>query len=215
MGLFVNKYDHPEVYTDKTAIWEQNQRMSTIDPLAEWILEQKEANHALHQQLNILQAYMNRQEASQAKELRTIRNRLNGLQEREGRQEQFENEVMESFVQLHAENHNFHQELENEQSNTQEIAEELNNVKHSTIEMARRLEEFTSVQEEITTEVKEQLLKQEKTQQAVIGRLENQEGLTEKLLKQMDHLRSVLYERIQFPSGKNRRRLFVNLAFHF
>ncbi len=198
MGLFVNKYDHPEVYTDKTAIWEQNQRMSTIDPLAEWILEQKEANHALHQQLNILQAYMNRQEASQAKELRTIRNRLNGLQEREGRQEQFENEVMESFVQLHAENHNFHQELENEQSNTQEIAEELNNVKHSTIEMARRLEEFTSVQEEITTEVKEQLLKQEKTQQAVIGRLENQEGLTEKLLKQMDHLRSVLYERSNF-----------------
>ena len=52
MGLFMNKYDHPEVYTNKSAIWEQNQRMSTIDPLAEWILEQKEANHALQQQLN-------------------------------------------------------------------------------------------------------------------------------------------------------------------
>ena len=68
-------------------------------------------------------------------------------------------------MQLHAENHTFHQELENEQSITREIAEELYNVKHSTIEMASRLEEITSVQEEITTEVKEQLLKQEKTQQ--------------------------------------------------
>ena len=106
------------------------------------------------------------------------------------------------MCKLHAENHTLHQELENEQSITREIAEELYNVKHSTIEMANRFEEITSVQEEITTEMKEQLLKQEKTQQAVISRIENQEGLTEKLLRQMDHLRTVLYERSNFLAEK-------------
>lgn len=212
MGLFMNRNDHPEVYANDADILELNQRMSTIDPLMEMVTEQQEANHALQQQLDDLQQMMQQQDTQQSKQLQSIRNRLHGLRERELRQQQFENEVMESFVQLHAENHSFQRKLADEQVFNRLVAEHVKDVSRSTNNMADRLEGAVLANEEIGAEVKEQLtqqkrlseqlVKQADLQQMILGRLDKQEGLTEKMRRQVDHLRSVLYERSSFLAEK-------------
>lgn len=202
----MNREDHPEVYTsDSRSLKPNNQRLSTIDPFTEWVAEQQEANLALQQQMHHLQSIMKEQDTRQSKQLQTIRKRLHGLRERELRQQQFENEVIESFVQLHAENHSFQRKLAEERLFNRTVAKQVDQVSQSTSEIGERLEEVAVVNEAIATEVNEQLVeqkqlseqlvKQEEAHDVLFERIDKQEGLTEKLLGQMDQLRSILFER--------------------
>ena len=48
----------------------------------------------------------------------------------------------------------------------------------------------------------DQIANIEETQNKLSTRVESQEGLMEKVLRQIDHLRSILYERTSFLDGK-------------
>ncbi|MFC5590627.1 hypothetical protein ACFPRA_17100 [Sporosarcina soli] len=206
MGLFMNREDHPEVYTnDLGSLEPNNQRISTIDPFTEWVAEQKEANLSLQRQLHDLQSLLKEQDTRQSTQFQTIHNRLHGLHEREVRQQQFENEVIESFVQLHAEHHSFQRKLAEERQFNRTVAKQVDQISQSTNGIAERLEEVVVANDVITKDVNEQLvaqkrlseqlIKQEDAHDVLLERIDKQEGMTEKLFGQMDHLRSILYER--------------------
>ena len=65
-------------------------------------------------------------------------------------------------------------------------------------ELSMKIEQQIELQEEMSRQVS----KQEDFQQDVIGRLENQEALTEKAISKIDHFRSILYERTNFLTEK-------------
>ena len=212
MGLFINKNGHPGVFGNKIENVGSNQEHFKIDPYEEWLKEQKEANDSVNHQLTVMKTLMNQQKTAQSNQLKTIRNRLDGIRERDFRHELFENDVMESFSKLEGENKTLHQMLTNEQLISREFMGRVNDVSHSNQEIAARIETVTTANEEIVVKMNEQLahqkqlsekfLKHEDLQKDVISRLDNQEGLSEKLVRQLDHLRSVLYERTNFLTGK-------------
>lgn len=206
LGPFMNRKDHPEVFTSDLECLELNsQRVFTIDSFTEWVSEQKEANLALQRQLYYLESLLEQQDNRQSEKFQTFQNCLEELHEREFSQQQFENEVIESFVQLHAENHSIQRKLEEERQFNRTVAAQVEQVSKSTNGIAEHLEEVLVGNEAIALGLNKQFMeqenlskqldKQEVVQEIILDRLDRQEGLTEKILKQMDQLRSIIFER--------------------
>lgn len=212
MGLFINKNGHPSIFENNVENVSRNQEHFKIDPFAEWLKEQKEATDSVNHQLAVMKTVMTQQESTQSNQLKTIRNRLDGIKQNNLRHELFKNDVMDSFSKIEGENKTLHQMLTNEQLISREFMGKVNEVSHSNQEIATRIETVTTASEKIVVKMNEQLthqkqlaekfLKHEDLQKDVINRLDNQEGLSEKLVRQLDHLRSVLYERTSFLTAK-------------
>src|SRR5699024_8050790 len=91
-------------------------------------------------------------------------------------------------------------------------------MKHTTMveqshdELIHQMNEFVTTYEHLSKKMDDQITKQQiiidqmstqaETQDDLNKRLENQEALTEKLLRQVDHLRSILFERVSFLAEK-------------
>jgi len=212
VGLFINKNGHPGVFGNYVENVSRNQEHFKIDPFAEWLKEQQEATDSVNHQLTVMKTSMNQQKSAQSNQLKTIRNRLDGIKQNEFRHELFENYVMESISNLEDENKKLHQMLTKERLISRELMGKVNDLSHSNEEIATRIETFTTANEEIVVKMNEQLthqkqlsekvLQHEDLQKDVISRLDNQEGLSEKLVRQLDYFRSVLYERTNFLTGK-------------
>lgn len=73
-------------------------------------------------------------------------------------------------------------------------------------DVASLLEKYNGENEALLLKIEEQIAdqtsKQEAFQHEAINRLDKQEALTEKMLRKMDHFRSVLYERTHFLTEK-------------
>ena len=61
MGLFINTNGHPDVFKNNVDIVGQNQEHYKIDPSAEWMKEQREANHSVNRQFNIMETLLKQQ----------------------------------------------------------------------------------------------------------------------------------------------------------
>ncbi len=212
MGLFINSNGHPDVFKSNTTILERNQGHSKIDSLSEWMMEQKKVSDSVNDQFNVLETLIKQQKHIQSNQLKSIRNRLNELQDNDFRHEKFENDVLESLNSLDDKNSVLHRMLENEHELSREFIMQVNNVSESNKEIANYIEVFNSANEEIAVKMNEQLdhqkqlseqiAQQEDVQKIVMSRLDNQEGVTEKMVRQLDHLRAVLYERTSFLTEK-------------
>ena len=124
----------------------------------------------------------------------------------------FDNDVMESLTKVETKNKMLHRTLKHERIINREFIGKVNEVSQTNEEIVNRMETLTSANEEIVVKMNEQLdyqkllseqiLKQNDVQKDVIIRLDNQEGLLGKMIRQLDYLRSVLFERTHFLSEK-------------
>lgn len=212
MGLFINKNGHPDVFKNNAEILGGNQEHYKIDPLAEWMKEQREATHSVGDQFNIMATLLKQQKNTQSNQLKSIRNRLNEIRESDFRHEKFGNDVMESLKKVETKNRILQRTMIHEQLMNRDFIEKVNDVSQSNVEIVNRIETLTSANEEIVVKMNEQLdyqkqlseqiLKQADVQKGMISRLDNQEGLLGKVIRQLDYLRSFLYERTNLLSGK-------------
>ncbi|MDR7076534.1 1,4-alpha-glucan branching enzyme [Neobacillus niacini] len=62
--------------------------------------------------------------------------------------------------------------------------------------------DLLKTQEELQKQLSEKLSKQEEFQKGVLTRLDQQEALTEKIFRQINHIRSILFERTNFLAEK-------------
>jgi hypothetical protein len=62
--------------------------------------------------------------------------------------------------------------------------------------------DLLKTQEELQKQLSEKLSKQEEYQKGVLTRLDQQEALTEKIFRQINHIRSILFERTNFLAEK-------------
>ncbi|MBO0587658.1 hypothetical protein [Sporosarcina sp. E16_8] len=212
MGLFINKNGHPNVFNNNADILGRNQEHYKIDPLAEWMKEQSEATHLVGDQFNIMETLLKKQKNSQSNQLKSIHNRLNEIKENDIRHEAFGNDVMESLKIVELKNEMLQRTLIHERIMNREFFGKVNEVSQSNEEMVTRMETMNTANEEIMVKMNEQLdyqkllskqiLKQNDVQKEVISRLDNQEGLLGKVIRQLFYLRSALFKRTNFLTGK-------------
>ena len=75
-----------------------------------------------------------------------------------------------------------------------------NNQKHKEYE--ELIIDLLKTQAELQKQLSEKLSKQEEFQKGVLTRLDQQEALTEKIFRQINHIRSILFERTNFLAEK-------------
>lgn len=109
---------------------------------------------------------------------------------------------------LNAINEMKHQYLNQEvvqASNLDKISNQLNEISTSNqkhTEYEELIIHLLKTQEELQKQLSEKISKQEEFQTGVLTRLDQQEALTEKIFRQLNHIRSILFERTNYLAEK-------------
>lgn len=208
MGLFMNKADHPDVFRNNQTIKEPNQNYFKLDYFAELMKEQKRVNNTLFDSFRNLESLYQQQKNTQASQWTEINNQLHSLMERSFQHEQFESQTMEWLTVLDRNNSEMQRMMENENMFKKDIMERIDNLRQSNQEIVNKLNHYGSSNKELVEEMNdlvdlhkkmsEGLSKQDDHQNHVIDKLENQEALMEKTLRQVGQFRSILFERTNY-----------------
>src|SRR5690554_170615 len=110
-------------------------------------------------------------------------------------------EISHQIRELKSNHEEIAQQIRESKTNSEQMSQQLTllNEKHKQNEEAQQIE--TRVDEKLhehhvaVGQIADQLSNMEKIQQDVLGRLEGQEGLNDKIVHQLDYLRFVLFER--------------------
>ena len=206
MGLYINKKQQPDVYKNTQTINEPNQAYSRRDFLSELIQEQEKANAALSKSFTELNSRNMLQEKSHLQQWNQVVQQLNDLRKNNL---DFESQMVQFLQALNEKNVHFQKVLEDEALLKESMLEKVNALSISLQEIAQRLEIQEQSNQQITQQMDEQLelqkdtaAKQEEFQGDVLQRLDNQEALTEKMLRQLNNIRSIIFERTNFLATK-------------
>ncbi|MUK88620.1 hypothetical protein GMD78_09480 [Ornithinibacillus sp. L9] len=205
MGLFINKSDHPGVFQHKGDIEGQNQSYFKSDHFAELIQEQKKLNESLTKGIREIKIRHQQYEFTEAKKWNEMGKQLEELKKRTLQHEKFEHDAREWLQMLERNNKELQQLMANEVNVKQEIMDQIKNVSQSNHEIVNQLTQHESFSEQLTSQMDElyklhqqmaeQITKQEEKQDQVLNSFENQEALMEKTIRQVDHIRAILFER--------------------
>lgn len=191
MGLFFNKMEHHAVFKNSTKIKVINQNTSKIDPIAEFMEQQKDANTLLQSHINELESLLAKQLNSQQYQSKEIRQQLNELKAHNAEHEKFEGCTIVQLTKLDG-------KIDTVNQVSQEIMGKVENFTEENKELSIIMNEQLDVQEKLT----DQLAEQKEMQYAAFSRLDSQEALMEKIINQLDYLRSILFERTYFLAKK-------------
>ncbi|MHA6252457.1 hypothetical protein [Oceanobacillus sp. CAU 1775] len=176
MGLYINQEKHKDIYKNNVAPIAPNQDIFMHNHMAEMIKEQKKINHQLLGNISYLKRGYKQQEMKGVE----ISNQLRELKEGQ----MATNEVLPHL----ASKKDFYETIilqgEKHETRTEELK----------LKMEQQLELQKQIQEEIAS--------QEEKHKEVIGRLDNHEALIQKVVRQVDFIRSLFYERTHYLAEK-------------
>lgn len=211
MGLFFNKKNHSDLYKGDE-IAERNQAIYRTDSLSEAMNEQKKSFDMMNAKYNEMEKQLQKQRRIQTDRWRTTGIRFDEILDHQSQHRQFEQEAIETLARLDQKHKELQKILENKMKMNDDLVEQINLISQSNIDIAERLEKFDADQEKLLTKMDEQiekqdqfslLLEQQKTiQSEMVERIEQHEGLIEKMMRQMDFLKSVIFERSHFIAEK-------------
>ena len=125
---------------------------------------------------------------------------------------QFEQEAIQTLEDLDRKHIELQKLLDNKQKVNEELVEQINLLSQSNSEIAERLDKFDADQEKLLAKMDEQIEKQDQfsysleeqkiAQTELVDRIEQHEGLIEKMMRQIDFLRTVIFERSHFIAEK-------------
>jgi predicted nucleic acid-binding Zn ribbon protein len=90
-------------------------------------------------------------------------------------------------------------------NNWDKVANQLNELRSSNqkhTEYEELIIHLLKTQEDLQKQLSEKISKQEEFQTGVLNRLDQQEALTEKIFRQLNHIRSILFERTNYLAEK-------------
>ena len=208
LTLFINNEKHPDVYTNNKKVIEPNQGAFKTDFLSELVQKQQRANDSLQQSLRKLEKSFDNQERVLANQSKKINNQLNNLRKMNYQHGEFEGQIEAWMKKTESENRNHQDLLDNRLLVEEELLEKMKEISIVNQKNERNLESYGFAHEEFIVKIDEQfdlqiqiadqLVKQEQTQNEVLSRLDNQEAISEKILRQIDYFRSVLFERTHY-----------------
>ena len=211
MGLFFNRKNHTDLYKGN-GINEKNQAIYRSDSISEAMMEQKKAFDIMNEKYSEMEKQLTKQRRIQSDRWKTTGIRLDEIMDYQSQHLQFEQEAIETLENLDRKHIELQRILEDKQKVNEELVEQINMLSQSNAEIAQRLDKFDADQEKLLTKMDAQMEKQDqfsltleaqKTTQAEIAeRIEQHEGLIEKMMRQMEFLRSVIFERSHFIAEK-------------
>jgi hypothetical protein len=177
LGLYINKKKHPEVYKKSIDFEEPNQVFVKTDYLSTFIDEQIEENVSINRFLEDMKQQFIDQGAVQASNWDIVNSQLKEISNNNLLHKQSEEQILEWIKVL------------DEKNSRLQAANEL---------LASKINEQVELQKQLSQE----FTKQEEFQTEVLSRLDKQEALTEKIYRQLNHIRSILFERTNYLAEK-------------
>lgn len=212
MGLYVNTRLHPTLFKNDRALQEPNQEYFKSDYLKEVLYGQSKMNESFQSELKKMRVTMQKQQFLEEKRWNEIVVDIVGLKVDSGRHQQFEKQTREWIAILEKNSQELHRIVTENSSINQEILNEIHRIHQSNEEIVEQLVNFDKASQEITSKINEIADKQDvmvehvatqnKNHGSVLEHLENQEALMEKSNRQLDNLRSILFERTSFIADK-------------
>jgi len=181
MGLFINSEQHHGMYKNVAKINEPNQTTFRRDHLAELLKEQQKMNDSLHKSILKLGILNEQRDEKQFNQWQEVSDRLGRLEKVNHQQDL---QMMAHLKTLTDDNKNLQMMIEDDRISSQEIMKQIKQHSLNNLDLTQQLTE------------------QKEGQREVLIRLDNQEALTEKALRQIDNLRSSLFERTNYLAEK-------------
>ena len=191
MGLFINRLEHPHVYKNEGKLTEPNQGYLKIDYFSELLKRQENVNHSLFYSYHDLKMKNQMQTNVQQEQWKEINKQLQKINESNLQYEQFAGDAINWQNQLDQKVMRLNETLEKEETLKQEIIDQLEHQASFNKQFESQLADVHDLQQEMIAQDKEQ----ENIQKDVIERLEQQEAVMEKMTRNIDHFRSILFER--------------------
>lgn len=191
MGLFINRVAHPCVYKNENKITEPNQGYLKIDYFSELLKRQENVNHTLFYSYHNLKMKNQLQESAQNSQWQDINKQLQVLNKSNLQYQQFAGDAIDRQHQLEQRIMKLHETLEEEAQLKQEMTVQLAEQASVNNQIASQINEVHNLQQQMTA----QDTKQEDMHRNVLERLEKQEAMMEKITRQIDYFRSILFER--------------------
>lgn len=132
MGLFVNKSLHPTVFKNGERLEESNQTNFKIDPLSEWIEEQKTMTSTIEDTLKDLDKSFGKIKSIQKNKWNSVDHQLQGLREHYNHHEDFEEKVLESLKGLEEKNAGLRGMLKSEEKLSKEFIVQMSRFHNSS-----------------------------------------------------------------------------------
>ena len=152
------------------------------------------------------------QEITQKNQWKQIKYKMKDLKANHLSRLEFESQLVHRLETLDEKNSHLQERVESESPVTKSILEEMNRMSHSHREMAERLKENETSNQVLSAQLNEQMNLQkeiteklsihEENQVDVLNRLDQQEALTEKIYRQLNHIRSIIFERTNYLATK-------------
>ncbi|GAB3049571.1 hypothetical protein [Virgibacillus ainsalahensis] len=205
MGLYINRQQHGNVYKNDSDIKTPNQGIFIRNHVSEMMKEQQKVNDALNRSFHGIKQLHEQQGNIQSDRWMKISSQLSMLKEMNRQHEKLEGDVVERLENLektikkdHLSEEKFLEQFTNLKQTNQEIAARLGEYGQANEQIAQKMEEQAEIQKHMANQVS----KQNESQGKLESRMENQEALMEKVIRQLDHFRSILFERTSFLSEK-------------
>ena len=212
MGIFINNGKHPDVFKHQGDIAEPNQGYLKIDYYSEMINQQKNINESLALSIQELTELFQKQSKNQLKQWNEVTNQLSDLKESQKQHEKFEVQTKEWLHALNNDNLELQKMIKNEQDVNQKMMEQLNLLSQSNHEIVSQLDTYKEANQqlhsnihdlvELNKQMSEQMTKQDENQNRVLNQLDSQEALLEKTFRQINNIRSILFERANYLAEK-------------
>jgi hypothetical protein len=113
--------------------------------------------------------------------------------------------IVSLLREIHEIKHQFQSQEVVQANNWDKVANQLNELRSSNqkhTENEELIVHLLKTQEELQKQLSEKISKQEEFQTGVLNRLDQQEALTEKIFRQLNHIRSILFERTNYLAEK-------------
>ncbi|MDW0115944.1 hypothetical protein QTL97_03180 [Sporosarcina thermotolerans] len=211
MGLFFNRKNELKIYEGNN-IDNHNQEVFRTDTVSTALEEQQKAFDKMNEKYGVLEKQLRNQKRIQSERWKTTDYRFDEILENQSQHHHFEREAMETLERLDNQNKELQSALEKKRKKNEELVQQINQLSQSNSEIAEQLKKFDVDQEMLLRKMDEQLDRQQQfsisleeqksTQEKIVDRIEQQEGLVDKLMRQMDFLKSVLFERTHFIAEK-------------
>ncbi|WP_394239555.1 hypothetical protein [Niallia oryzisoli] len=210
MGLFINHHDnHPSIYKNNDSPKEPNQEMVRCNSISVMLQEQQKVNRELRKSIEEMKPRYNKLQRTMMTQSNHIKKQIHDLKRSYYHHEDFEHEMIQSLQALNEKNGYLQESIDSGSQMNHSIREQMNSVLESDQEMAARLEKNEAAIQQLSLKVNEQLtlhkettVKQEDFQRDVLKRLDKQEALTEKISRQLNHIRSIIFERTNYIASK-------------
>lgn len=211
VGLFFNRKNDLNIYKGEQ-ISERNQAIYRSDSVTKAIEVQKKAFDEMNVKYSDMEKQIKKQRRIQSDRWKTTSMRFDEIVDNQSQHHQFEKDAIEALDRLDRQNIELQNVLNQKKKANEDLVNQINMLNHANSEIAERLDKFDTDQEILLQKMDEQLEKQHQfsvsleeqktTQLAMVDKLEQQEGLIDKMMRQMDFLKSVVFERSHFIAEK-------------